>query len=396
MLDVNVIKTTKKLIKKFRNEQTNILGNIPKLSEKLGEVCSRIERSWSGSFAGWHGNMYYRNFQIPSIHERVSGEWGGVKGIPDGWEEKQPEEVRVKIEELVGDNFLAEKFEDGIKKLREEAKRFKNEIIITFSSVNFDSNTAKEKDLFTQIENFKFGITKEEYFKDRLPKSMMSRDTEALRQGICLASWLYYEGVALEGKNIYEAINNFFALLDRLIRRLEMKIKSDIVPEVLRRPVMPLEPPIEIKESLERFKNKYPDSTKVAFIMMQFGKTKAHDGIVKAIRKVLGSYDISGVKADDKQYHDDLFHNVTTYLYGCGFGIAVFERIESEEFNPNVSLEVGYMLALKKPVCLLKDKTLKKLNTDLVGKLNKFFDPQDPIKTIPNEITQWLSDKEII
>jgi len=123
--------------------------------------------------------------------------------------------------------------------------------------------------------------------------------------------------------------------------KYDARVAFYIVPEVLRRPVMPLEPPIEIKESFERFKHDYPDPTKVAFIMMQFGKTKAHNEIVKAIRRVLNSHDISGVKADDKQYHDDLFPNVMTYLYGCGFGIAVFERIEAEKFNPNVSLEVG-------------------------------------------------------
>lgn len=176
----------------------------------------------------------------------------------------------------------------------------------------------------------------------------------------------------------------------------ESRVAFYIVPEALRRPAMSIELPIEIKESLERFKHDYPDPTKVAFIMMQFGKTKAHDEIVKAIREVLKAHGISGVKADDKQYHDDLFPNVMTYLYGCGFGIAVFERIEAEEFNPNVSLEVGYMFALKKPVCLLKDRTLKTLHTDLVGKLYKAFDPQNPIKTIPDEITQWLSDKGII
>jgi len=178
--------------------------------------------------------------------------------------------------------------------------------------------------------------------------------------------------------------------------KYDARVAFYIVPEVLRRPVMPLEPPIEIKESFERFKHDYPDPTKVAFIMMQFGKTKAHNEIVKAIRRVLNSHDISGVKADDKQYHDDLFPNVMTYLYGCGFGIAVFERIEAEKFNPNVSLEVGYMLALKKSVCLLKDKTLETLHTDLVGKLYKAFDTQDPIKTIPDKITQWLFDKGII
>lgn len=169
-----------------------------------------------------------------------------------------------------------------------------------------------------------------------------------------------------------------------------------IVPEVLRRQIVNSDPPVEIQESLARFKLDHPDPTKVAFIMMQFGKTKTHDKIVKAIRSVLDSHGLIGVKADDIEYHDDLFPNVMTYLYGCGFGITVFERIEDEEFNPNVSLEVGYMFALRKPVCLLKDETLKTLHTDLIGKLYKDFDPQDPVKTIPSEISKWLSDKRIV
>jgi uncharacterized protein (TIGR02391 family) len=292
MLDVNVIKITKKLIKKFRNEQINILDNILKLSEKLGEACSRVELSWSGSFAGWHGKMYYRNFQIPSIHERFSSVWGGVKGILDGWEEKQPEEVRIKIEELIGDNFSAKKFEDDIKKFREEAKRFKNEIIVTFSSVNFDSNTAKEKDLFTQIENFKFGRKKEEYINGRLPKTMMSRDTEALTQGICLASWLYYEAIALEGENICEAVNNFLVLLDRLIRQLEMKIKSGSKTiSVIKSPLTNLHPHIYSKCHELYEKKAYAEAVEKSFKVVRdrlrkitgyetgaeaFGKGKLH------------------------------------------------------------------------------------------------------------------------
>lgn len=176
----------------------------------------------------------------------------------------------------------------------------------------------------------------------------------------------------------------------------EARVNLYVGPETLRRPVVPLEPPIEIKESFERFKHDYPNPAKVAFIMMQFGKTKAHNEIAEAIKGVLGSHGISGVKADDKQYHNALFYNIMTYLYGCGFGIAVFERIEAEKFNPNVSLEVGYMLALNKSVCLLKDKTLKTLHTDIIGKLYEAFDTQDPINTIPDKITKWLSDWKII
>lgn len=153
--------------------------------------------------------------------------------------------------------------------------------------------------------------------------------------------------------------------------------------------------PVEITDSLGRFKEDHPDPAKTAFLMMKFQGTEAHDRIVSAIKKALMVHGIEIVRADEKEYHDDLFPNVLTYCYGSGFGVAIFERIEDNEFNPNVSLEVGYLMALKKPICFLKDKTLPDLHTDLVGKLYKKFDTQDPEGTIPKEITKWLEDKNI-
>jgi hypothetical protein len=154
--------------------------------------------------------------------------------------------------------------------------------------------------------------------------------------------------------------------------------------------------PVEIQDSLQRFRRDYPNSEEVAFLMMKFGSTIAHKNIVGGVRGTLSPVGITIVRADDKEYHPDLFYNILTYIYGCRFGIAVFERIEHEEFNPNVSLEVGYMLALGKPVCLLKDQTLKTLHTDLVGRLYRIFDPLDPISTIPSVLTKWLKDQGII
>ena len=110
----------------------------------------------------------------------------------------------------------------------------------------------------------------------------------------------------------------------------------------------------------------------------------------------MASYGITALRADDKEYHSDLYANVLTYIYGCGFGIAVFERIEEDDFNPNVSLEVGYILALGKPVCLLKDQNLKALQTDLVGKLYRTFDAFEPVDTICPALTKWMQDKKLI
>ena len=154
--------------------------------------------------------------------------------------------------------------------------------------------------------------------------------------------------------------------------------------------------PLEITDSLRNFLRDHPDLKRNAFIMMRFGETSAHVGIVESIKHTLIKYGVTGFRADDKSYHDDLFPNVLTYIYGCSFGIAVFERLEEERFNPNVALEVGYMRAIRKPVCLLKDKTLKTLQTDLVGKLYKEFDPQTPKETIPVVLEKWLRDKDII
>ncbi len=154
--------------------------------------------------------------------------------------------------------------------------------------------------------------------------------------------------------------------------------------------------PLEITESLSRFGKDHPHYERNAFIMMPFGETKAHQFIHRAIRSTLEKYGIKGHRADDKNYHDDLFPNVLTYLYGSSFGLAVFERLEADDFNPNVSLKVGYMRALGKPICLLKDQTLKTLPTDLIGKLYTPFDPQDPEGSIPESLEKWLRDKDII
>ena len=195
-----------------------------------------------------------------------------------------------------------------------------------------------------------------------------------------------------------EVMNRFIdPAIDYLERELEFQVPQDEIldPFSIQYGIQS-QYPLEIHESLERFKRDYPDFRRNAFVMMKFGKTRGHNEIINSIKSSLEKYSINALRADDKQYHDDLFPNVLTYIYGCRFGIAVFERLEEDDFNPNVSLEVGYMHALKKSVCLLKDKTLKTLHTDLVGKLYKVFDPQDPMATIPNELEQWLKDKDII
>jgi hypothetical protein len=147
--------------------------------------------------------------------------------------------------------------------------------------------------------------------------------------------------------------------------------------------------PPEIRDSLSKFRQQFAAPERVAFVIMRFDDTRLHHEIFEAIQKSLVDVGFTAVRADGRAFHDNLFENVLTYNHGCRFGVAVYDRLSTEEFNPNVALEVGYMMALRKPVCLLKDKTLRALNTDLMGRIYRAFDPQSPGETIPSQLKSW-------
>jgi hypothetical protein len=152
----------------------------------------------------------------------------------------------------------------------------------------------------------------------------------------------------------------------------------------------------DLLPSLSKFHKDYPNPKKTGFIIMQFTATKAHDAILRSVKATLAKFSLNGLRADEKEYADEILANIRTYMHGCDFGVAVFERLMKDEFNPNMALEVGYMMAQGKPVLLLKDKTLKYLHTDIVGKLYRDFDPQNPDATIPSQLESWLRDKGLV
>lgn len=150
--------------------------------------------------------------------------------------------------------------------------------------------------------------------------------------------------------------------------------------------------PKEIEKEALRIRKDFKGK-KVAFLIMQFGTSKFHNEIYNHLQKSLIKKNIIVLRADYKEYHPDLYYNILSYIYASDFGIAVFERIDDDLFNPNVAFEVGYMFALNKPVCLLKEKTMKNLPTDIIGKLYKTFDLNDLEKSIENSINKWINDR---
>ena len=80
------------------------------------------------------------------------------------------------------------------------------------------------------------------------------------------------------------------------------------------------------------------------------------------------------------------------YLDCCNVAVAVFNKIGKDKYNPNVALEVGYILAKGGKICLLKDKKLPKLPSDLISKMYKEYDSDDIEGTLPKQLELWIRD----
>jgi hypothetical protein len=143
---------------------------------------------------------------------------------------------------------------------------------------------------------------------------------------------------------------------------------------------------------IKKLLDDYSPLERNVFLIMRFKNEPPFSDIVDTIQSVCKKRGLNISRSDDKSYSDDLWDNVMTYMYGSTYAIAVFDQINYREFNPNVALEVGFMLAQNKRILLLKDQAIPVMPTDIIGKIYKSFDTYRPRETIPPQLEKWFID----
>jgi len=216
------LENIKQLTESLNEDVSSKIETLVRKSKQLIKSCNEIGKSWSGSFAGWHGQLYFKDFEEPSHQERFSVEWGGIRGIPNGWENKQTEEVKKEIEKNISGDFSIDDLKKKEAALKKKAEATLSEVKIAFSSVNL-TGMEKEEGLLEEIEEFKFGKGKNYFINKMIPKSIMTRDQGALMEGICIPVHTYYLGVAQGIIDTCNSINKFLQLTDRLVRQVQIK-----------------------------------------------------------------------------------------------------------------------------------------------------------------------------
>jgi hypothetical protein len=94
--------------------------------------------------------------------------------------------------------------------------------------------------------------------------------------------------------------------------------------------------------------------------------------------------------AIDKTYHPQLWDNIELHLVGCARGLAIVENKHTDETNPNVSMEWGWMRGLGREVLYLIDKDFKHPRADFAGFISQPFEFENPKATLPGPIAAWL------
>ena len=145
-----------------------------------------------------------------------------------------------------------------------------------------------------------------------------------------------------------------------------------------------------LEKQLREFLEEHPNPDKNVFVMMRFLKSDQLDEAYATIKSTLSERGFHAVRADDRDYTGELWSNIEVYLSCCNLGIAIFEDMQVRDFNPNVSLELGYMLGRGKRCLLLKEQTLPQLPADIVHRLYKPFDQFKVAETVLREVAKWV------
>jgi hypothetical protein len=190
---------------------------------------------------------------------------------------------------------------------------------------------------------------------------------------------------------------DYLSDLDLAAFNAESVASSSILGEVAHTVVSPALAPPSLIPGLRRFLEEHPFETNV-FGMTRFPDAdeskKGPDPVNPALttaREVCLLHGLQFHLASDRAIVDDLWANVAAHMWASQYGIAFFENRRDRGLNYNLTIEVGSMLITGRRCALLKDCSIPKLPTDLVGQIYKSVDLSKP-KTISDALHIWLRD----
>lgn len=215
-------------------------GSAPEITEltrPLSEAVNQIAKAFSGSWLGYHANVYYAGLKPPPPGAHFSQEWGLMDVYSQGsigdWIEYNPDDVKRAIYKLAGNPDLG-----PVRKLANECKKLfeseRSEILSILSSELSSAQDAYLESLKSEIEKLELLDSDKSISLLNPSKTVMTRDTTALGQGVMAPPHIKILAELIKLNNSTQGGPNTLSSLARkagshLARKYRQKYKSEMV-----------------------------------------------------------------------------------------------------------------------------------------------------------------------
>ena len=198
---------------------------------KIKKAIDEISKSFSGSWLGYHANVYYKNFQIPPANHKFSNEWGlSTRAFSDGtvgpWIEYQYDEVIAEINENSDNSFLNinnfDECNNNIDKICKNCKQKVLSLLVTLSNKINDNYIEACKNDIEKIEM----ILQSDIIKSLAPKHTISRDSKAISQGYLTPPHISIFAKFVESEINKKNCNNLIEIIDNLQYHISFTLKA--------------------------------------------------------------------------------------------------------------------------------------------------------------------------
>ncbi len=217
-----VIKRLRTEIQTIEEQMGTKLKQFKSELADLFSISNDLEDSFSHSWAGYHSQLYYGDFEKPPVKAMFNVDWGGLRGIPEGWQPRSYEDVV----EFVSSKHHGTSLTDisaFVTDLREHAVKLKRELCTELLPISEVNGYQREADLLEHLDKMRMGIDANEYVKLHAPTQLVSRDTKALLQGRTTPPHVAYQARIAALLTTITAIEEFFDTSKRVLRQVEIR-----------------------------------------------------------------------------------------------------------------------------------------------------------------------------
>lgn len=207
------------------------LTELRRTQTTVHEVLQAVDDSWSQSNVGYHADLYFGDFERPSLGQRFDPEWGGINGIPEGWSDRTIDDVQQVVATRA--SIGVGQFVDTVNARVDEVRQLVTDVCVSLAPIRLTQGLEREAEMLDVLESVDF--TPGAPFS--IPGAM-SRDSTAIAQGMRIAPHQAVRQRVRVAARALAAADTALQDADRLARRAVAQLRAGLASadnEVTRR-----------------------------------------------------------------------------------------------------------------------------------------------------------------